>query len=521
MKEASIIMGEFLSLITIFLIWFIFFKRRHRKVKSIEPRPFIASETAFSIDVAGEWTVQKSKRPIVIQSPFRGILITGSVGSGKSKSIIEPIIDQAVAKGFAGILYDYESPVLTNHFYSSFKSHSTRVKDYYVNFHDLTRTNRLNPLNPELLISSAFAREYSHTILGNLSDEFVHKPSFWTRSSESLLAATIWFLKEKFPQQCTIPHVVSMLLTTDISLLLKRLSESDEAAGMVASIQSGLSSNNQTAGVISTLQNALASLNTPNLFWVLSGDDFTLDLNNPDSPKFLCVANTPALASTYGPLISVIFSAAIKQMNQQGMIPSTIIIDELPTVYIPNLDRIPATARKNKIATILCVQDFSQMEDRYGDKKTEVITSVLVNQLFGKTTNPKTAERISQLYGRVDTEFWVQSHGTSGSFLKKSRSNTQSQSIQERPKVKPQDIVNLETGQFYGSLADSWNNEFRAFLKEMNYEVTKMPPFSNATSGSIQDNYKRIKSEAQSILKGDFIFRKDQQEETSTISFDI
>jgi Type IV secretion-system coupling protein DNA-binding domain len=500
------------------LIWFLFLRRRVKKPKPIESKPFSISETAFKLEIAGEWRLQKNNMPIVVQNPFRGILITGSVGSGKSKSIIEPIIEQAISKGFTGILYDYESPVLTNHFYSSFKRNPNGVQDFYINFHDLTRSHRLNPLNPDFLTSSAFAREYSHTILGNLSDEFVHKPSFWTRSSESLLAATIWFLKEKFPDHCSIPHVVSMLLTTDVSLLLKRLSESEEAAGMVASIQSGLSSNNQTAGIISTLQNALASLNTPNLFWVLSGNDLTLDLNNPESPKFLCVANTPSLASTYGPLISVIFSAALKQMNQQGMKHSAVIIDELPTVYIPNLDRIPATARKNKIATVLCVQDFSQMEDRYGDKKTEVITSVLVNQLFGKTTNPKTAERISKLYGRVDTEYWTESHGTSGSFLKTSKSSNRSQTIQERPKVKPQEIVNLETGQFYGSLSDSWKNEFKASLREMNYEMTVMPPFVNITQGATQDNYKRIKLEAQSILQGESI--SGYGHASSTISFD-
>lgn len=520
MKLSYLTMQLLSWLITGLLIWFFFFRRRSKKkVKAVEQKPFKMSETAFILEIAGEWTLQKSMQPIVIQNPFRGILITGSVGSGKSKSIIEPIIEQAISKRFTGILYDYEGPVLTNHFYSSFKRHQNGIQDFYINFHDLTRSHRLNPLNPDFLTSSAFAREYSHTILGNLSDEFVHKPSFWTRSSESLLAAAIWFLKEKFPSQCTTPHVVSMLLTTDIAQLLKRLSESDEAAGMVASIQSGLGSNNQTAGIISTLQNALAPLNTPNLFWVLSGNDLTLDLNNPASPKFLCVANTPALASTYGPLISVIFSAALKQMNQQGMMHSAVIIDELPTVYIPNLDRIPATARKNKIATVLCVQDFSQMEDRYGDKKTEVITSVLVNQLFGKTTNPKTAERISKLYGRVDTEYWTESHGTSGTFLKKSNTSTRSQTIQERPKVKPQDIVNLETGQFYGSLSDSWKNEFRAFLKEMNYEVIPMPAFAEVTQSAVQENYKRIKLEAQTILTGDTIPEQGQQ--SSTISFEI
>jgi len=473
------------------------------------------SKYAFYLDISGQWTADKTTRPIAIENPFRGLLITGSVGSGKTKSIIEPLIVQAVEKQFAGMLYDYESPILTNHLYSAFKKNESPVEAFFVNFEDLSRSHRLNPLDPNFLTSSAYAREYSHTILGNLASEFIHKPSFWTRSAEGLLAAAIWFLKDKHFKKCTLPHAVSLLLTSDIPLLLERLSESDEAAGMVASIQSGLASANQTAGVIATLQNALAALNTPSIFWVLSGSDLDLDLNSVTSPKFLCVANTPPLAATYGPVISLIFSAALKQMNQQGKQHSSVIIDELPTIYIPNLDRIPATARKNRIATILCVQDFSQMEDRYGDKKTEVITSVLANQMFGKTTNPKTADRISRLYGRDDKEYWTESRSQSG--LKGSRSV--SQSIQERANVKPQDIVNLETGQFYGSLVDSWINVFKVPFKEVTYDLEAMPSFATVSSDQIKTNFQTIRQEAFSIVQGNLDKPNEPNYDSVTISF--
>ncbi len=505
--------------ITFFIVRRLIKRKLPEKGKqSLNNANFKIKETAFTLEPAGTW---EYKNPIVIQNPFRGVLITGSVGSGKSKSIIEPLIEQAILKQFSGLLYDYESPVLTNHFYSVFRKASTPVKDYYINFSDVQRSHRLNPLNPEFLTSSAYAREYSHTILGNLSDEFVHKPSFWTKSSESLLSAAIWFLKEKHPDKCTIPHAVALLLTRDTRLLLDRLSESDEAAGMVTSIQSGMESTNQTAGIISTLQNAIAPLNTPSLFWVLSGNDLELDLNNPASPKFLCIANTPALAATYSPMISLIFSAALKQMNQQGMQESVVIVDELPTVYIPNLDRIPATARKNKIATVLCVQDFSQLEDRYGDKKTEVITSVLANQIFGKTTNPKTAERISRLYGKEDKEYWTKSYGESGSFVKASNSSSTSQSIQERPNVKPQEIVNLEIGQFYLSLVESWHNEFKVRLKENDYQVEPMPELTSADPSQIQSNFRRIREEAEAILSGRGSGDNTGAGATGIISFDI
>ncbi|XOV92100.1 MAG: type IV secretory system conjugative DNA transfer family protein [Bacteroidota bacterium] len=452
-----------------------------------------------------------------IQNPQRGVLITGGAGAGKSQSIIIPLIYQLVQKNYTGLLYDYENPVLANHVWTAFRSFPNRkqekeVIDYYVNFTDLNRSHRLNPLDPRFMTNSSYAREYSTTILGNLNPEVITKKDFWIRSAEVLFAAVQWYLREEHPNYCTLPHAVSLILTDDIPKLLDLISVNDECAGMVTSIKAGLKSENQTAGVLATIQNSIASINTPEIFWVLSGNDLTLDLNNPSEPKFLTIGNEPSLVDTYSPVISLIVSAALKQINRQNQQHSIILVDELPTVYIPNLERLPATARKNRVATVLCVQDFSQLEDKYGDKKTEVITSVLANQFFGKTTNPKTAERISKLYGKHDQEFintsssQTKGYSTSGNPIlgsdSQGRTISRSTVIQERDRVKPQELGNLLTGEFYGVLVDSDINEFKGRLIEGSYDTEPIEQFNYISSSMVKSNYQRIKEEAVAILNG-------------------
>ncbi|MEQ9404339.1 MAG: type IV secretion system DNA-binding domain-containing protein [Cyclobacteriaceae bacterium] len=467
--------------------------------------PVIQVPEAFQLSMTNGTTIN-------VANPFRGVFVTGGAGAGKSQSIIVPLIYQSIEKNYTGLLYDYENPVLARHVWTAFNDASSNVKCYFINFKDLSKSHRLNPLDPRFMTNSSYAREYSTTIMSNLNPESIEKKDFWIRSAEIMFASVQWFLREEHPQYCTLPHAVSLMLTDNIPQLIEVISTNDECAGMVASIKAGLKSENQTAGVMATVQNAISGINTPEIFWVFSGSDLTLDLNNPDMPKFLTIGNEPTLVDTYSPVISLVVSAALKLMNQQDRQHSIVMVDELPTIYIPNLERLPATARKNKIATVLCVQDFSQLEDKYGEKKTEIITSVLANQFFGKTTNPKTAERISKIYGKHDMEFVTRSHSQSEghstggpiSFGSDSRgkSYTESTMIQERDRVKAQELGNLNTGEFYGTLVDNDIQEFKGMFIEELHETAEVGSFTTVSESEIKANFKKIKEEALSILDG-------------------
>jgi len=443
---------------------------------------------------------------ININNPFRGIYIQGGAGSGKTASIIEPLLTQFSEQGYTGILYDFKSPELSLKSLNLY-SNNSGIRSYFVDFKEPTRSNRVNPIKPEYLQKTAFALEYSLALINNMIPESVKQLDFWSRNSWMLLSGVIWYMKKNYPQYCTLPHVISLLLHTDLNRLILKISEDYEAGGLVSSIKQAIDrdAEKQVAGVLSTLQNALSSLNTADIFWILSGDDLSLDLNNPSEPKFLNIGNDSTLSSTYSPVISLIITVALRQMNRENRSKSVIMLDEAPTIYIPNFDQIPATARSNKIATVFSVQDFSQMIDRYGKDKAQAILSNLGNQFFGRTVNLTTAEMITRLFARKDITFETQSFGsgTSGKFVHfSSNSNTTTgESIQERDRIKVSDVTNFDVGEFCGIISEGSPREF---ISEQLYpskiDISKVELSSKTSDILMKNNYYKIIEEAKSIF---------------------
>jgi hypothetical protein len=440
-------------------------------------------------------------------NPFRGTFIAGGAGSGKSKSIIEPILQQAGALGLTGVVYDFKFPTLAEEVAGSYQGSS--VTPYYVNFTDLTRSHRVNPLAPALLATASFAREAAATIITNLDAKAAQQRNFWIQSGEVLLAGCIWYLRRNHPEQCSLPAAVSMILESDAAQLLATLQQDEEVRGLIASIASASKSENTIAGVFSTIQNYLAVLNTPEIFWVMSGDQVPLDLNRADTPGVLVVGNDPTLSTTFSPLISLIVATAIKRMNQQGRLPSLVLLDEAPTLFIPNFAQIPATARSNKVATVYAVQDVAQMEALTSRQESEMILANLGNQFWGRTTNTATAERVSKMFGKIDKTYRSTTEGTSKSsplniFKPSTRttSTSESVSVQQRDKLEAQAVMRFGVGEFAGLVVESGRPEFRATFKAEPSKAVKIAPFQEASPAEVAQNFGAIKAQVRAIVGG-------------------
>ena len=448
---------------------------------------------------------ETSNGKVYLENPYRGIYIQGGAGSGKSASIFEPIIQQIGEKQFTGILYDFKSPELTNLIYLSYQNTAIKVKN--IDFKQPLTSDRVNPISPNYLGKSAIALEYAQVILNNLLPESIKKPDFWISNAKMILAGVIWYLRKEHPKYCTLPHAISLILHSPIDVLIEQISHDYEAGGMVASLRESIErgAERTVAGMLSTLQNALSGLNSHDIFWILSSNDVNLHLNNKENPTFLCLGNDSTLPTTYTPAISLIISVALRQMNQPDQQKSVILLDEAPTIFIPNIEQIPATARSNKIATIFGVQDYSQLADKYGNEKAQVIISNLGNQFFGRITNGKTAEMVQNLFSKKDEIFISKNDGTgtSGQFVHLG-SNTNagtSEAVQERDRVKISDLVNLSQGEFYGIIAEGSPREFlkTQFLRKQitgDYINAKIP----INSGIMKENYMRIIKESKSII---------------------
>ncbi|WP_169521688.1 type IV secretory system conjugative DNA transfer family protein [Spirosoma spitsbergense] len=439
---------------------------------------------------------------INLVNPFRGVLILGGAGAGKSKSLIEPIISQTIAQGYTGLLYDFKFPTLARVAARARQQDRSGLGFYFVNFEDLTRSHRVNPLHPATMPTQSHADEYARAILFNLRPEAIKKPDFWTDSAQSYLTALIWFLREEHPQYCTLPHVMALAFqpTADVVALL---STNPETRGTIASLRESVQrkAEGQTAGVVSTLQTALRKINTKEIVWVLSGDDFNLNINDPENPKFVTLGNSPTLSSTFAPVIALLATVALKQMNQQDKAPSAVILDEAPTLFIPNFDQLPATGRSNRIATVYGAQDVSQIEDMYGRSKKDALLANLNNQFYGRVGHRETAQYISDLWGKEDVQQRTEGQSESSRRFETTEGRSVSHSYTERSRVRIQDVLDLNTGEFYGQLVESDFSSFKAQVKAIEGgPLPEIVPVTIVTNQDTKQNFLRIQQEIETLL---------------------
>ncbi len=342
-------------------------------------------ENEYSVNLATSYYYRKQWRPgwINVVNPFRASIVLGTPGSGKSYAVVNQYIKQQIEKGFAMYVYDYKFPDLSliayNHLRRHRHSYKVQPKFYVINFDDPRRSHRCNPIAAKFMTDISDAYESAYTIMLNLNKTWIEKQGdFFVDSPIILLAAIIWFLKiYKDGRYCTFPHAIELLNKrySDLFIILTSYpSLENYLSPFMDAWKSG--AQDQLQGQIASAKIPLSRLISPQLYWVMSGEDFTLDINNPDEPKILCIGNNPDRQSIYGAALGLYNSRIVRLINQKGKLKSSIIIDELPTIYFRGLDNLIATARSNKVAVCLGFQDFSQLERDYGEKEAKVTSRI-------------------------------------------------------------------------------------------------------------------------------------------------
>ena len=346
---------------------------------------------------------------INIVNPFRATMVIGTPGSGKSYSVVLPFIRQHLKKGFSMCVYDFKYPDLSlvtyNHFLKAKKNgklpDSTRF--YVINFENIQKSFRCNPLAPEWMESPIDAFESSRTVLYNLNREWIRQQGeFFSESAVSFFAAVIWFLKKyKDGRFCTLPHAIE-LLQIDYDDLFAVMEQEKDVANIINPFINAhkRGAREQLEGQLGSLKIAISKIISPEIYWICSGNDFSLDINKPDSPKILCLANDPLRVEMYGAVLSLYITRMLKVINKKGQRPSSLIFDELPTIYFRGLDTLIATARSNRISTLLGVQTIDQLIRDYGKEQANAITSNIGNVFCGQAAG-ETAKFIQNRMGKI------------------------------------------------------------------------------------------------------------------------
>ena len=449
---------------------------------------------------------------------FRACMVIGTPGSGKSYAIVNSYIRQLIAKGFAIYIYDYKfddlSTIAYNSLLKNMDKYEVKPRFYVINFDDPRRSHRCNPINPEFMTDISDAYEASYTIMLNLNRTWIEKQGdFFVESPIILLAAIIWYLKiYKNGIYCTFPHAVE-LLNKPYSDLFTILTSYPELENYLSPFMDAWKGNaqDQLQGQIASAKIPLTRMISPQLYWEMTGNDFSLDINNPKEPKLLCVGNNPDRQNIYSAALGLYNSRIVKLINKKKQLKCAVIIDELPTIYFRGLDNLIATARSNKVGVLLGFQDFSQLTRDYGEKESKVIQNTVGNIFSGQVVG-ETAKTLSERFGKV----LQQRQSVSINRQDVSTSiNTQLDSL-----IPASKIANLSQGTFVGAVADNFDEriEQKIFHAEIVVDHTKISAEEKAyqkipvindfkdRNGNdimmqqIQRNYDQIKADAQAII---------------------
>jgi hypothetical protein len=344
-----------------------------------------------------------------IVNPFRGTMVIGTPGSGKSYSVVLPFIKQHLSKGFSMCIYDFKYPDLSDVAYNHFLKAKTKgnllseAQFYVINFDDIQKSFRCNPLSPELMESPIDAFESSRTVLYNLNREWIRKQGeFFSESAVSFFAAVIWFLKRyQNGEYCTLPHAIE-LLQLDYDDLFEILSREKDVVNIINPFINAhkRGASEQLEGQLGSLKIAISKIISREIYWICSGNDFSLDINNPEKPKVVCLANNPLRIEMYGAVLSLFITRMLKVMNRKSQNKSSLIFDELPTIYFRGLDTLIATARSNKISTLLGMQTIDQLIRDYGKEQANAILTNIGNVFAGQSVG-ETAKFIQARMGKI------------------------------------------------------------------------------------------------------------------------
>jgi len=483
-------------------------------------------ENEYSINLPAKYYFKGKLRRswINIINPFRGLLILGTPGSGKSYFAIRHIITQHIKKGFSMFIYDFKYDDLTRIAYNTLLNSTNNAKFYVINFEDLTRTHRCNPLDPKSMTDITDATEASRTIMMGLNREWIKKQGdFFVESPINFVTAIIWYLRKYNDGAfCTLPHVIE-LMQVEYKFLFAVLNQEPEIEVLINPFISAWKNEayDQLEGQVASAKISMARLSSPSLYYVLSGNDFTLDLNNPDEPKIICVGNNPQKQQVYGAVLSLYISRMIKLVNQKNKQKSSLIFDEFPTIYFNHMDSLIATARSNKVATTLAVQDYSQLKKDYGKEQAEVILNVVGNIVAGQVTGD-TAKQLSERFGKIQQK--------RNSISINSSDTSHSISTQLDYAVPASKISTLSSGEFVGMVADDphskidlkiFHNEIQNdhdAIKKEEQRFRELPLIREIDKDSIQVNYYQIKEDIKNLVSNELKYELDQRQSSTSDS---
>jgi len=453
----------------------------------------------------------QTRKSIINLDIYPGTLVMAKPGSGKTRYIFRQMIQQSIAQNMALLVYDLKYDGLTRLTYNTFRSvYKNQVNPpafYSLNFDDLSRSHRCNPLHPASLMDISDAVEAARTMLLAINRDWIDKEGdFFCESAIGFFTANIWFLRQyENGRYCTLPHLIE-LIQTPYHELFSVLRSYPEIETRINSFVVAYEENTmeQLQGQVDSARVPLASLASPRLYYLLSGSDFTLDINDPLQPKVVCIGSNPQKQRIYGTVISLYFAQLFKLAVRFGGHPSHIIADEASSFYVPNLSSVMAIGREYKVAISIGIQDQSQLRAEYGRQQADALFNLPGNLLSGRVTGDS-AKLVAENFPKI-----LQERSSTNT---NSRDTSVNQSRHLDPAIPASKIAMLSSGEFVGVTADNPTppNPLKGFHSKINIDhqaIAKeeatwesLPVIRTVSPEMLQTNFEQIKKETRAIVQ--------------------
>lgn len=373
-----------------------------------QPKKLQKNSSSVNIPMLYYYKKRVNKGWINIVNIFRGTIVIGTPGSGKTFGIIIPFIKQLISKNFTMLIYDYKYPDLTEIAYYHYKLNKRNNPDFkfhVINLSDVEYSRRVNPLKAEYIKTLADASETAETLVQSLqkTDKQQGAGQFFTQSAINFLAAVIYFFaKYENGKYSTFAHVLNFI-SKDYEDIFNVLYSNDELEEILSTFKAAYDnkSYSQLDGQIGTLRVNLSRLASKETTWIFTGDDISLKISDKKKPSIIVIANLEETQSINSASNALILNRILKLINTANNLPSALIVDESPTIYIHKIDKLIATARSKKVAVLLGLQELPQLVAGYGKETSDTIVSVIGNVIAGAVRKKETLNWLQQIFGKV------------------------------------------------------------------------------------------------------------------------
>jgi traG family protein len=449
-------------------------------------------ETPTSVNIPYKFRYKKQTHQGWMNiDPFRGSMVIGVPGSGKSFGVINPAIRQLVGKGFCLCIYDFKFPSLGeiayyHHLLKKKTDPNYKHKFHVVNLDEVEYSRRVNPFKKEYINTLAQAQEMAESMVSALqkggSSGGGGSEQFFTQSAVNFLASTIYyFATYENGKYSDLPHILAFM-NRSYEEIFDTLFTNEELVSLMSPFKSAYENKafDQLEGQIGTIKIFLSRLATKESFWVFSGDEVQLKISDPENPSILILASNPRTQDINSALYSAVLNRVISQINDKGNLYSGLIADEFPTIYIHKIDNLVATARSNQVAVMLGLQEQPQLRQFYKKEVAETISAIMGNILSGAVRDKSTLDWLEKLFGKIKQKSYSESISNQGTNM----------TISEKMDVMipAGKIAGQRTGEMVGMVVQGEDNATEEFK-------------TSAISGKINLDMKAIKHEEANYVK--------------------